>query len=47
MDLFDELRGEFARFQEGIARARQRMDQAQADLDAMETRARKIGKKLL
>lgn len=47
LELFDELRGEFAKFQEGIARARSRMDQAEAELDAMEIRARKIGKKLL
>lgn len=47
LERFDELRGEFARFQEGIVRARQRMDQAQAELDAMEARARKIGKKLM
>ena len=47
LELFDELRGEFAKFQESIARARSRMDQAEAELDAMEVRARKIGKKLL
>lgn len=43
---FDELRGEFARFQESIARTRQRLDQAGAELDAMESRARKIAQKL-
>ena len=47
LELFDELRAEFARFQESIARARQRMNQAEAELDAMETRARKISKKLM
>lgn len=47
LELFDELRGEFARFQEGIVRARNRLNQAEAELDAMETRARKIGKRLL
>ena len=47
LELFDELRSEFARFQESIARARQRMNQAESELDAMETRARKISKKLM
>ncbi len=47
LELFDELRGEFARFQEGIARTRQRIDQAEAELDALEKSARKISKKLL
>lgn len=47
LELFDELRGDFAKFQEGIARARSRVNQAEAELDAMEIRARKIGKKLL
>lgn len=47
LELFDELRGEFARFQESITRARSRIDQAEAELDAMEARARKISKKLL
>lgn len=47
LELFDELRTEFARFQEGIARARQRINQAEAELDGMETRARKISKKLM
>ena len=47
LQLFDELRSEFARFQEGIARTRQRIDQAGAELDALETRARKISKKLM
>lgn len=47
LELFDELRAEFARFQEGITRTRQRMNQAEAELDAMEARARKIGKKLM
>ena len=45
--LFDELRVEFARFQEGITKARQKINQAEAELDAMENRARKIGKKLI
>ena len=45
--LFDELRVEFARFQEGIVKARQKISQAEAELDAMESRARKIGKKLI
>src|SRR5699024_3374054 len=35
LELFDELRGEFARFQEGIVRARNRLNQAEAELDAM------------
>lgn len=47
LELFDELRAEFARFQEGIVRARQRMNQAENELDAMESRARKISKKLM
>ena len=47
LERIHELRGEIARFQESIVRARPRMDQAQAELDAMEARARKIGKKLM
>lgn len=47
LELFDELRQEFARFQEGISKARQKIAQAEAELDAMEGRARKIGKKLM
>lgn len=47
LKIFDELRTEFARFQEGIVRARQRLNQAESELDAMETRARKISKKLM
>ena len=47
LELFDELRTEFARFQEAIVRARQRLNQAESELDAMETRARKISKKLM
>ena len=47
LELFDELRSEFARFQESIARMRQRINQAETELDAMESRARKIGKKLM
>lgn len=47
LELFEELRGEFARFQEGIARIRQRLDQAEAELDSMESRARRISKKLM
>ncbi|MBQ8507466.1 MAG: DNA recombination protein RmuC [Clostridia bacterium] len=47
LELFDELRTEFARFQESITRARGRLNQAEAELDAMEARARKIGKKLM
>ena len=47
LELFDELRAEFTRFQEAIARARQRINQAESELDAMETRARKISKKLM
>lgn len=47
LELFDELRGEFARFQEGVNRARQRMAQAESELDALESRARKIAKKLM
>ena len=47
LELFDELRSEFTRFQETIARTRQRLNQAEAELDAMEARARKISKKLL
>ena len=45
--LFDELRGEFAHFQEGIVRVRQRLNQAEAELDNLESRARKISKKLM
>ncbi len=47
LGLFDELRGEFARFQESIARTRQRLNQAGAELDALESRARKISQKLM
>lgn len=47
LELFDELRIEFARFQEGIVRTRQRINQAEAELDALEGRARKISKKLM
>lgn len=47
LERFDELRTEFARFQESIVRTRQRMNQAEAELDALESRARKIGKKLM
>lgn len=47
LELFDELRAEFARFQESIAKVRQKINQAEGELDAMESRARKIGKKLL
>ena len=47
LELFDELRTEFARFQEGIVRVRQRINQAESELDAMENRARKITKKLM
>ena len=47
LELFDELRSEFARFQESIVRARQRMNQAESELDTMEARARKISKKLM
>ncbi len=47
LELFDELRGEFARFQESISRIRQRVNQTEAELDAMESRARKIAKKLM
>ena len=47
LELFDELRAEFARFQESIVRARQRMNQAESELDAMENRARKISRKLM
>lgn len=47
LELFDELRAEFARFQESMARTRQRITQAEAELDAMESRARKISKKLM
>ena len=46
LKLFEEMRGEFGKFQEGIARARSRMEQAEAELDAIEIKARKIGKKL-
>lgn len=47
LELFDELRTEFTRFQEGITRMRQRINQAESELDAMENRARKISKKLM
>ena len=47
LQLFDELRAEFVRFQEGIVRARQRITQAESELDALESRARKISKKLM
>ena len=47
LELFDELRSEFARFQDGIVRTRQKINQADAELDALENRARKISKKLM
>jgi len=47
LQLFDELRAEFTRFQEGIIKTRQKINQAEAELDAMESRARKIEKKLM
>ncbi len=47
LELFDELRSEFGRFQEAIGRARQRINQTETELDAMEARARKISKKLM
>ena len=47
LELFNELRTEFTRFQEGIVRVRQRINQAESELDAMENRARKISKKLM
>ena len=46
LTLLDEIAQEFTRFQDSIARTRQRLDQAGAELDAMETRARKIAKRL-
>lgn len=47
LELFDEMRTEFARFQESIVRARQRLDQAQSEMDAVENRARRISRKLM
>ena len=47
LELFDELRTEFARFQDGIIRTRQKINQAEAELDNLENRARKIAKKLM
>lgn len=47
LELFDELRSEFARFQESISRMRQRVNQTEAELDNLESRARKIAKKLM
>jgi len=47
LELFDELRVEFSRFQEGIVRTRQKLNQAEAELDTLENRARKISKKLM
>ena len=47
LELFDELRSEFARFQEAIVRMRQRVNQTEAELDNLESRARKISKKLM
>lgn len=47
LELFDEMRAEFARFQESVARVRQRLDQAQSEMDAVENRARRISKKLM
>ena len=47
LQLLDELRGDFSRFQEGIVRARQRIAQAESELDALESRARKISKNLM
>ncbi len=45
--LFDELREEFTHFQEGFTRVRQRLNQAEAELDSLENRSRKISKKLM
>lgn len=47
LELFDELRSEFARFQGTISRMRQRLNQTEAELDELESRARKISKKLM
>ena len=46
LTLLDEIAQEFTRFQDSIARTRQRLDQAGAELDTMETRARRIAKRL-
>lgn len=40
----ENLRSEFARFEEGVAQLHQRLDQAQSALDNLETRRRKIAR---
>ena len=47
LQIFDELRAEFARLQDGIVRARQRIAQAEGELDSLEKSAKKISKKLM
>lgn len=46
LNMMDEFRGEFARFEESVSRLRQRLDQAEAELDSVEARCRKIAKLL-
>lgn len=46
LNMLAGMKQDFARFDESIQRLRQRLDQAGAELDAVETRARKIGKML-
>jgi DNA recombination protein RmuC len=42
--MMDEFRGEFARFEESVVRMRQRLSQAEAELDAVEARTRRIAR---
>lgn len=46
LNMMDEFRVEFARFEESVSRLRQRLDQAEAELDSVEARSRKIAKLL-
>lgn len=47
LKLFDEMREEFRRFCEAIAKTRARIEQAESELNAMEERARKLSRKLM
>ena len=46
LQLLTSVRAEFNRFGEQVQRARQRLEQAEGDLDALDTRARAINKQL-
>lgn len=46
LQLLGSVRAEFARFGEAVQRARQRLEQAEGDLDALDTRTRAINRRL-